>query len=165
MSDLSDALDKIHGEHRQALDWFVSNTGKVISWSAIKAQTDNGFRLVNQAKGIYKPHYTDYALSVRQTLDGPYADKEVERRPDGSWVYPYFQENPDPSQRDREATNRGLMRCMGAGVPVGVLIQFKPSPGVEYLVLGLASVSEWQDGYFILEGYSDEGELNSRGGC
>jgi hypothetical protein len=158
MSALTEALAKTRGEHRQALDWLAANTGKVISWSAIKALVDNGFRLVNQAKGIYKPHYTEYALTVRQTLDGPYADKDVERRPDGSWVYPYFQENPDPSQRDSEATNRGLMKCMSDGVPVGVLMQTKPKPGVEYLVLGLASVTEWQAGYFILEGFSDRGE-------
>ena len=60
------------------------------------------------------------------------------RRDDGSWVYPYFQENADPSQRDREATNRGLMKCMEEGIPVGVLMQAKPKPGVEYDVLGLA---------------------------
>jgi hypothetical protein len=60
------------------------SAGKTIPWSVIRAQADNGFRLVNQAKGIYKPHYTEYALSVRQTLDGPYADKDVEWRPDGS---------------------------------------------------------------------------------
>jgi hypothetical protein len=160
MSALVEALAKTEGEHRQALDWFATNTGKVISWSTIKAQVDNGFRLVNQAKGIYKPHYTDYALSVRQTLDGPYADKDVERRADGSWAYAYFQENADVSQRDREATNRGLMKCMSDGVPVGVLLQNKPKPGVEYDVLGLAAVTEWKSGYFILEGFSSRGELN-----
>jgi hypothetical protein len=133
-----------------------------MSWSTIKAQVDNGFRLVNQAKGIYKPHYTEYALTVRQTLDGPYADKDIERRSDGSWVYPYFQENADPTKRDGEATNRGLMKCMSDGVPVGVLMQTKPKPGVEYLVLGLASVTEWQAGYFILVGFSDKGEFNFR---
>jgi len=110
-----------------------------------------------QAKGIYKPHYGDYALSVRQTLGGPYADKEVTRRPDGSWVYPYFQENPDPKQRDREANNRGLVKCMEDGMPVGVLLQTKPKPGVEYAVLGLAAVTQWQNGYFILEGFSHTG--------
>jgi putative restriction endonuclease len=127
-----------------------------------QAQPDNGFRLVNQAKGIYKPHYTEYALSVRQTLDGPYADKDVEWRPDGSWVYPYFQENPDPAQRNREATNRGLMQCMEDSVPIGVLLQTKPKPGVQYRVLGLALVTDWQDGYFILEGFSDAGEAAGR---
>jgi hypothetical protein len=162
MSALTEAWAKTQGEHRQALDWFVKNTGKVITWSTIKAQVDNGFRLVNQAKGIYKPHYTDYALSIRQTLDAPYEDKDIIRRPDGSWVYPYFQENTDPSQRDKEATNRGLMKCKEDGVPVGVLKKTKPKPGVEYEIPGLALVTEWKDGYFILEGFSKEGESDFR---
>lgn len=53
------------------------------------------------------------------------------------------------------------MKCMRDGVPVGVLLQVKPKPGVEYEVLGLAAVTEWKDGYFILEGFSDEGELRA----
>ncbi len=142
MSDLSDALAKASGEHAIALNWFREQAGKTVTWSEIQAYADKGARLVTQAKGIYKPHYMEYALSVRQTLDSPYADKEVQRRPDGSWAYPYFQENPDPAQRDKEATNRGLVRCMYDGVPVGVLLQTKPKPGVEYEVIGLALVSE-----------------------
>jgi hypothetical protein len=162
MSDLTEALAIAQGEHRQALEWFAENAGSVVPWSVIKAQTEKGFRLVNQAKGIYKPRYGDYALSVRQTLDSPYADKEVTRRPDGSWLYPYFQENPDPQQRDREATNRGLVKCMEDGMPVGVLMQTKPKPGVEYEILGLAAVTQWQNGYFILEGFSDVGNSSFR---
>jgi putative restriction endonuclease len=119
---------------------------------------NKGVRLAARAKGIYKPRYTDYALSVRQTLDSPYADKEVIRRSDGSWVYSYYQENPNPAERDREATNRGLVKCMNDGVPIGVLRQVKPRPGVEYEVLGLAAVREWTNGYFILQGFSPEGE-------
>jgi len=124
---------------------------------------EKGARLVNQAKGIYKPHYTDFALSVRQTLNSPYADKEVIRRTDGSWVYPYFQENSNLSDRDKEATNRGLLKCLAEKMPVGALLQVKPKPGVDYVVLGLASVTEWKDGYFILEGYADSGQLKADG--
>ena len=160
MSDLDDAVARAIGEHAVALRWFRDRTGSIVSWSDIQAHADQGARLVNQAKGIYKPHYMEYALSVRQTLESPYADKEVQRRPDGSWVYPYFQENRDPAQRDREATNRGLVECMNDGVPIGVLLQTKPKPGVEYEVLGLARVSEWRDGYFILEGFSRQGSIH-----
>jgi putative restriction endonuclease len=102
---------------------------------------------------------------VRQTLTSPYADKELIRRPDGSWIYPYFQENPNPAERDKEATNRGLMKCMVDRVPIGALMQSKPAPGVEYEVLGLAIVAEWQDGYFILEGFSDQGDLKIAAGA
>ena len=158
MSDLTTAMAKVEGEQAADLRWFQENAGKAVSWSLIKEHADHGARLVTQAKGIYKPRYTDYALSVRQTLDSPYADKEVVRRLDESWVYPYFQENSDPAERDREATNRGLVKCMNDGVPVGVLLQVKPKPGVEYDVLGLAAVVEWKGGYFILEGFSHEGD-------
>jgi hypothetical protein len=47
---------------------------------------------------------------------------------------------------------------MTDGVPIGVLRQVKPRPGVEDEVLGLAAVKEWTNGYFILEGFSPEGE-------
>ena len=126
------------------------------SWREIEAQAAIGNRLATLAKGIYKPSYTDFALSIRQTLGSPYADKELIYRPNGSWVYPYFQENPDPNARDKEATNRGLMKCLREEVPVGVMIQTKPKPGVEYLVLGLGRVVGWDAGYFIIESFRSD---------
>jgi len=160
MSVLNEVLSDVAGEHGVALRWFRDHANQIVTWAEMQAHADRGARLVNQAKGIYKPHYMPYALSVRQTLESPYADKEVQRRADGSWVYPYYQENQNPALRDTEATNRGLVKCMKDGVPIGVLLQTKPKPGVEYQVLGLAKVSEWQDGYFILEGYSAQGSIH-----
>ncbi len=145
-----DNLD-IGDRHRDALQWFLAQAGQIRSWRDIELQAEAGNRLATLAKGIYKPAYTDYALSIRQTLSSPYADKEVISRADGSWMYPYFQENSNPDARDQEATNRGLMRCLQDGVPIGVMIQTKPKPGVEYLVMGLGLVVDWQDGYFIIE--------------
>jgi putative restriction endonuclease len=162
VTTLDAAIAKVEGEHAEALRWFRDHAGQTVGWQEIKDHADLGARLVTQAKGIYKPHYTAFALSVRQTLDSPYADKEVVRRDDGSWVYPYFQENADPSQRDTEATNRGLIKCMEEGIPVGVLMQSKPKPGVEYNVLGLATVAEWRDGYFILAGVLRQGRIASQ---
>lgn len=154
ISDLN--IDVIGDKQRIALQWFLDNAGHVRSWRDIQLQADVGNRLATQAKGIYKPAYTDYALSVRQTLESPYADKEIVSRPDGSWLYPYFQENSDPDVRDQEATNRGLMNCLREGVPIGVMIQTKPKPGVEYLVIGLGRVIDWMEGYFIIEQYGAE---------
>ena len=167
MSDLTKAIARVDGEHAIALNWFHEHTGQTVAWSDIRqfADLDEGARLVNQAKGIYKPHYTDYTLSVRQTLISPYADKELVRRPDGSWIYPYFQETQNPADRDKQATNRGLMKCMEDSVPIGALMQSKPVPGVEYEVLGLALVTEWSDGYFILEGFSVGGDLRLASGA
>jgi hypothetical protein len=144
-TDIEAAIANVGGDHRAALCWFRDHCGQTLAWSEIAANAETGVRLATLAKGIYKPAYTDYALSVRQTIDGPYADKEIDRREDGSWVYPYYQENVDPAQRDRAATNRGLVKCMIDGVPIGVLLQTKPKPGVEYEVLGLATVTEWND--------------------
>lgn len=141
-------------EHVAALRWFAENADTVQSWQDIEQYALNGFYLATKAKGIYKPKSSDYALSVRQTLNSPYADKEVIERPDGTWLYPYHQENPEPAARDREATNRGLMNCMRDGVPVGVMIQTRPKPGVQYRILGLGRVLDWKDGYFIIESYT-----------
>ncbi len=150
-------LDK---RHRDALGWFDRHRGEQVAWTIIQAHADSGTRLVNQAKGIYKPEYTDYALSVRTLQDGPYPDKEVEYRPDGSWVCQYFQENKDPSQVEKEATNRGLLNCMKDGVPVGFLIKRKPKPGVEYEVLGLGFVTDWSEGFFTIEGVGMDGAVH-----
>ena len=86
------AIKGISDEHRTALQWFSENASQILPWREIELQADNANRLATLAKGIYKPSYTDYALSIRQTLSSPYADKELVQRPDGSWVYPYFQE-------------------------------------------------------------------------
>ncbi|MEP6389088.1 MAG: HNH endonuclease [Halioglobus sp.] len=159
MTSFHEAISKVEGRHRQALNWFNEHRGQQLTWSEIKSQADEGTRLVNQAKGIYKPAYTDLALSVRTIQDGPYPDKEVEYRSDGSWVCQYYQENIDPAKRDTEATNRGLMRCMKRQVPVGFLIKRKPKPGVEYEILGVGFVVGWENGYFTIEGVNNLGEL------
>ena len=53
---------------------------------------------------------------------------------------------------------------MEEGVPVGVLIQAKPKPGVVYHILGLARVIDWKDGYFFLEGYDRSGSISAKSG-
>ena len=157
MLTLDEAQGRASGDHLTALQWFRDHAGQEVAWSDMQAFSGEHVRIINQAKGIYKPAYTDYALSVRQTLDGPYADRPIERREDGSWQYLYYQENQDPADRDKAATNRGLMKCMEDGIPIGVLLQSTPKPGVRYDVLGLALVADWRDGYFVLEGFSPEG--------
>ncbi len=162
MSILEEVISRQIGEHLTALKWFVSNTGQLVTWASLQQTAQSGARVVTQAKGIYKPEYSEYALSVRQTLAGPYDDKEIIFRADGSWVYSYHQEDSDPSRRDSHATNRGLMACKRDSVPVGVLVQKKSKPGAQYLVVGLALVSEWRDGFFVLEGFSKAGVAHGR---
>lgn len=163
MLSVEDAIARTQGNHRTALQWFNDHAGNEVSWASMQEYSETSVRIVNQAKGIYKPADSTYALSVRQTLNSPYADRPILERDDGSWQYPYFQENPNPAERDREATNRGLVNCLRDGIPVGVLVQRTPKPGVTYDVLGLALVADWQDGYFILEGFGRSGVARTPG--
>ncbi len=78
-------------------------------------------------------------------------------------MYSYFQENEDPSKRDTEYTNRGLMECWHDRVPVGVMRQMKASGPSRYKVLGLAVVGGWDGGYFFLEGVALDGSVAAAG--
>jgi putative restriction endonuclease len=156
---LAAALAKVAGEHAVALQWFQENKGKALAWSQIKDRPDGGTRLVTQAKEVYKPHYGEYALSIRQPLEEPFSDNKVMFRADGSWSFAYFEPIAHQKRPGKPAPNLALLKCMEDGVPVGALVQTKPKPGVEYLVLGLASVAQLREGNFILEGFSDRGNL------
>lgn len=158
MQILDTVLQGLPLRHRIALNWFVENMGADRPWPGPIHTPEGATLIATKAKGIYKPEWSAYALSVRQTLDGPYADKDPLQREDGTWLYSYFQENPDPGQRDSEYTNRGLMQCLRDRVPVGVMRQISGKPKVVYRILGLATVAGWDDGYFFLEGFSKRGE-------
>jgi putative restriction endonuclease len=147
-----EALAGLDGAHREALSWFAERAGQQIDWT----KPLNGLFLLNRAKGIHKPAGWKHALSVRQTLNGPYADSEIAQMGDGDWTYDYFQEGPDPAARDTYFTNRALMRNIEDGVPVAVLRQLRSKPTARYLVLGLASVVGWNDGFFQLRRYRAE---------
>ena len=159
-------------EHLRLLLWFHQRSGTIVTYGELESPffdevVPAGSILVTRAKGIYKPRGSDYALSVRQTLGSPYADQEPDVRPDGSWVYMYHQEEPrnvaDPATF---YTNRSLARNMADRVPVGVLIQEKPKPDTTYLVLGLAFVERWENGFFRLRGIrkiaSSQGQVLDR---
>ena len=154
MLDLISSLAQLSAHHQAALQWFSSHQGQDLGWPS---DLPDGTHLASRAKGIYKPNWTSYALSVRQSLAGPYPDKDPDVRPNGTWTYQYFQENPDPAKRDSQYTNRGLMDCMRDKVPVGVFRQISTKPSPRYRILGLAAVVGWNDGYFHLEGFSTSG--------
>lgn len=151
---LQESLQNLSLQHRSALQWFVDHADSVQPWPG---ELPDGTLLVTKAKGIYKPKWSDYALSVRQTLGGPYPDKDPVVREDGSWRYEYYQEGDDPTARDAEYTNKGLMACWKDHVPVGVMRQVRGKPNVRYRVLGVALVASWDNGYFQLEGFSKDG--------
>ncbi|WP_448167974.1 HNH endonuclease [Burkholderia ambifaria] len=101
--------------------------------------------LANKAKGIHKPAGLEYALSIRQSLGGPYHDS-VSELSDGSWQLHYAQEGSDPSY----FTNRALAACMRDSIPIGVMIQVMPKPNPQYKVLGLGQVIDWNESTFTI---------------
>ncbi len=159
MRELTDILSHLPARHLSALQWFAEHAGAEHGWPE---PLPGGTLLANKAKGIYKPAWTEYALSVRQVLNGPYLDLEPAYRSDGTWSYSYFQENTNPDARDHEYTNRGLMACWRDQVPVGVMRQISNKSPVRYRILGLALITGWDGGYFFLESLAPGGHPRSR---
>jgi hypothetical protein len=112
--------------------------------------------LVTKAKGIYKPIWSKYALSVRHSLGSPYPDLEPVLHDDGTWSYAYYQEGLRVENRDDEFTNRALLQCAVDNVPVAVLRQLSERPA-SYFVFGLALVAGWGNGYFLFNGFAPDG--------
>jgi hypothetical protein len=163
MSQLDDILTALPGRHAAALRWFAQRAGTVISWPRPLDHPDGDTLLASKAKGIYKPEWSPYALSVRQNLHSKYTDREPMMRGDQTWLYSYFQENNDPMSRDTEYTNRGMISCWQDRVPVGVMRQVSSNPRSQYNILGLAFVSGWDGGYFFLEGVTLDGHARPPG--
>lgn len=160
MEQLFDLVGRLPERHRAALHWFAEHSGNDVRWPN---SLSDGTKLASKAKGIYKPEWTKYALSIRQSLLSPYPDQDPMVRSDGTWSYLYFQENIDPNARDLAYTNRGLTACWQDHVPVAVMRQISAKPHAAYKVLGLALVIGWSEGYFILEGFSSEGQVRDSG--
>jgi len=150
MNELSRSLLRLDKKHRYALQWFYDHRGQTVPWSDLN---DPDFRLSSSAKGIYKPKFLEYALSVKQTLHSTYGDRLPRSNDFGGWTYHYHEESNANGEASALHTNRGLEQCMRDGIPVGVLIQASGKPGpVTYKVFGLAMVRSWSDGFFTLEG-------------
>jgi len=160
---LQDLLARLPERHRMALEWFQGHAGTEQPWPESLSTPEGPTFLATRAKGIYKPSWTEYALSARQVLNGLYPEKGPCFRGDGTWSYGYFQENDDPAARDSEFTNRGLMLCWRDAIPVGVMRQTRPRPAVRYQILGLALVVGWDGGYFFFEGFGPNGLAHEGG--
>ncbi len=154
MEQFDELISVLPERHQSALRWFAERTGSEQPWPET---LPDGTLLASRAKGIYKPNWMKYALSVRQALRGPYSDREPAVHADGTWTYHYFQENQNPLDRNSAYTNIGLVECMNDRVPVGVMRQVKEKPNPRYQVLGVALVTGWEQGYFFLEGFSRQG--------
>ena len=140
--------------HVEALDWFQKNASRTVSWPP---PLSDGTLLAARPKGIYKPKWTDYSLSIRQNLDSTYGDMDPIELQDGSWVYPYHQEGEGRKGRDKNYTNRGLLYSMRDKVPVGVLREQPEASGGGYKVLGIGLVRTWFEDFFYIQGPRTDG--------
>jgi putative restriction endonuclease len=163
MEQLELLLQRLPDRHQQALRWFRDTARTTVGWPKPLPSTEGETLLASKAKGIYKPAWSPYALSVRQSLGGPYQDRPPIVRPDATWLFSYFQENTDVASRDEEFTNRALVECWKDRVPVGVMRQTSAKPDSRYEILGLAIVAGWDGGYFFLEGFAPDGTARPRG--
>jgi putative restriction endonuclease len=84
MEFLATLLERVPSRHRVALQWFIDNAGKEVPWP--NPSLPDGTLLVSRAKGIYKPTWTEYALSIRLSLGRPYPDRELIARPDDGLI-------------------------------------------------------------------------------
>lgn len=155
-------LEKLSEEHKIKLKWFLENRNKEISWSETlpgKNNLQGEIFLFSTPKGIYKPKGSAYVLSIRVMLSSKYPDQVVILRKDGSWSFRYHQEEIDGKLPGELFTNKGLSACMKDNVPIGVAIQVSGKPDTRYKILGLAQISELRDGFFQINGYSNDGTV------
>jgi hypothetical protein len=82
LNNLLEQIDDLEAQHQNALMWFKSNSGQELPWPGM---LDDGTLLVTKAKGIYKPKWSKFALSIRRQVASPYPDIPPVVRADGSW--------------------------------------------------------------------------------
>lgn len=111
-------------------------------------------RFHNLITGIYKPTWSEYALSIVMKLSSPYEHKdEVVFLEDARWLMTYSPRAGGLGLSD----NRALVRCMDERVPLGVFKQLTDKTdrrhGSTYRVLGLGLITGYDANadVFILE--------------
>jgi putative restriction endonuclease len=146
--------------HRAALVWFFENAGTERGWPNPLA---DGTILASRAKGIYKPKWTRYCLSIRQNLGSKYTDEELDVRSDGTWSLLYAQETADGRSRGGDYANRSMALCMSDKVPIGVMRQIAKRPVSRYSILGAGLVMDRYDNHFLIAGFSADGFMRGTG--
>jgi hypothetical protein len=125
----------------------VRHTGKRVSAAFIYRTIDfipNIERFHNLITGIYKPVWSEHALSIVMKLSSPYTKKdEVIILEDGRWLMTYSPRAGGLALSD----NRALVKCMDERVPLGVFKQLTDKTnrnyGSTYQVLGLGLITSY----------------------
>jgi hypothetical protein len=153
-------LSRLYGsEHIKCLQWFEDHAGEEARFNDLIA---DGVKLVTQFKGIFKPRWMPYALSIRTTEQDRYTDGQIIRQDDGSWRISYAQEEDDRFDPRELFTNRGIEACMNDRIPLGILR--KEHKGDAYEVVGLGLPIEWTEGFFTFVSYKPDAVPGTRSG-
>ena len=154
MKNFNELIVRLPERHRTALTWFFRNMGTEQTWPK---PLPDGTLLASKAQGIYKPNWTKYCLSIRQSLSSRYTDQEPEIRSNGTWSFLYAEEVSDPRSRDADYANRSVIACINDMVPVGVMRQTSEKPVSRYQILGVGVVLGHYEGHFLIEGFAATG--------
>jgi putative restriction endonuclease len=137
-----------NSDHVKCLRWFEDHVGQEARFNDLLA---DGIKLVTQYKGIFKPQWMPYVLSIRTTEQDRYSDGRIIRQDDGSWHMSYAQEESSRTDSRNLYTNRGIEACMNDGIPIGILRKERRQD--PYEVVGLGLPIEWQDRFFTFVSY------------
>lgn len=152
-------VSRLHGpEHARCLRWFENHVGQEARFNDLVA---SGVKLVTQFKGIFKPQWMPYVLSIRTTEQDRYTDGKIIRQNDGSWRMSYAQEEDDRYDPRELFTNRAIAACMSDRIPVGILRkEHREDP---YQVVGLGLPVDWHDGFFTFVSYKPGSQAGAGG--
>jgi hypothetical protein len=149
---MSGNLSNTNIDRQGSLAWFEANAGKIVPFSVLQ---EPYFFLATKAKGIWMPSGWDYPLSIKQTLNSSYNDSELIDLEDGNWIYWYHKEDKS------DYRNSGLIRAMGDGIPIGVLIQVSEKPDTRYWVVGLGRILKFDGEFFEVVRWRGEAFLDT----
>jgi len=122
----------------------LPNYGKIVTPDFLRKTS--GFipgieRIHPLIEGIYKPKWSDHALSIASMKVSPYADK-LKYLPDGRWTIKYSAKKGGPDI----AVNQSLFNCMRNKEPIIVLKQLSRKSGKQgtrYRLMGLGLISTY----------------------
>lgn len=148
---LEDALSHTDDEYHKAYQWFLAHEGQFCARPFGKNRPTGISISLAAQRGIHKPAGYSYAISVTSSDNATYAADEVSHLDDGTWLFEYCAHRRNAGEREGSPVyNRSLVKCLEAGLPVGVFVKV----GGAYRCLGLAFVERFdtENGMFTLHG-------------
>ena len=136
-------MDADRARRRQIFEALSHNFGKILPANFFRKPELPGVdRIHPLIEGIYKPAWSNYALSIASMLKSPYSD-QTHHSPDGTWWMHY---SPKSGSMDL-AANASLVRCMTDSEPLLVLKQVADkgsASGARHRLLGLGLVEKFE---------------------